>query len=122
MKWINKLDFQQIGQGSNPLDLDVRLDPCNMGHPLSFLHGRRPLKLTNMANLMNITLVAASSFESHTGTDRPSVFKIDAFGHAVDFLGTHFQEQYDFSWFSDLTTMPDGSILVWYVSMYLLID
>ena len=61
-----------------------------------------------MTNLITITLVSASSFESHTGTDRPSVFKIDAFGHAVDFL-----QQYDFTWFSDLTTMPDGSILVW---------
>ena len=53
-----------------------------------------------------IYAVAAS-----TESDRPSVFKIDVFGHAVDFLG----QQYDSSWFSDLTTMADGAILVWYV-------
>lgn len=56
-------------------------------------------------------LCVASSPTHTSGSDnRPTVFKIDAFGHAVDFL-----QQYDFSWFSDLTTMADGSILVWYV-------
>ena len=62
-------------------------------------------------NLVKMHLCTASSQNHTSGSDnRPAVFKIDAFGHAVDFL-----QQYDFSWFSDLTTMADGSILVWYV-------
>ena len=62
-------------------------------------------------NLVKTHLCVASSPSHTSGSDsRPTVFKIDAFGHAVDFL-----QQYDFSWFSDLTTIADGSILVWYV-------
>ena len=60
-------------------------------------------------SLTHMTVFVTAAMTNTKGNlEKSTIFKMDAFGKIEDYL-----KQPDFSWFSDLTVLPNGTILAW---------